>query len=283
MHDRDPLRALTVELASSAPLAPPMPDLDTKGARSAWHGLRLASSVAVAIVLVSGITAAVWNRIVTSEPSAAASSTVVFEAAGATPAAFVTEDGTNLRAYLWEGGSRGVVIVPAFGMDAAEIIRFATGANEAGATVMLVEPRGQGQSEGRQNTLLLPSDIADAVRDIRTRGADTVTLVGIRHAATAAIVLASADMEGLNNVVAIFPFLQYQGLDAIGVVHDANVPIHVIGTGSPSLGGPWSMQLRDAAPLGVVTSEILPFAGEEIPLLDAHMQRLVAIISEHSR
>lgn len=283
MHDRDPLRALTVELASSAPLAPPMPDLDTKGARSAWHGLRLASSVAVAIVLVTGITAAVWNRIVTSEPSAAASSTVVFEAAGATPAAFVTEDGTNLRAYLWEGGSRGVVIVPAFGMDAAEIIRFATGANEAGATVMLVEPRGQGQSEGRQNTLLLPSDIADAVRDIRTRGADTVTLVGIRHAATAAIVLASADMEGLNNVVAIFPFLQYQGLDAIGVVHDANVPIHVIGTGSPSLGGPWSMQLRDAAPLGVVTSEILPFAGEEIPLLDAHMQRLVAIISEHSR
>lgn len=283
MHDRDPLRALTVELASSAPLAPPMPDLDTKGARSAWHGLRLASSVAVAIVLVTGITAAVWNRIVTSEPSAAASSTAVFEAAGATPAAFVTEDGTNLRAYLWEGGSRGVVIVPAFGMDAAEIIRFATGANEAGATVMLVEPRGQGQSEGRQNTLLLPSDIADAVRDIRTRGADTVTLVGIRHAATAAIVLASADMEGLNNVVAIFPFLQYQGLDAIGVVHDANVPIHVIGTGSPSLGGPWSMQLRDAAPLGVVTSEILPFAGEEIPLLDAHMQRLVAIISEHSR
>ena len=282
MNDQDPLRALTVELASSAPLPPPMPRVDDPRRNTTWQGARLAASVALAIVLVTGVTAAVWNRLATSDNAPVASSSVVFEAAGATPVAFVTKDGTTVRAYLWEGNHNGVVIVPAFGMDAAEIIRFATGAHATGATVMLVEPRGQGQSEGRQNTLLLPSDIEDAIFDIQTRGADEVTLVGMRHSATAAIVVATGDVEGLDKVVAIFPFLQYQGLDAIGVIGSAKVPLRIVGTGHPSPVGPWSHELGRKAPEGLADVEVLPFAGEEVSLLDAHMERLIEIIRSSS-
>jgi hypothetical protein len=234
------------------------------------------------IVLVTGVTATVWNRLISADSAPVASSSVVFEAAGATPVAFVTKDGTTLRAYLWEGSASGVVIVPAFGMDAAEILRLATGAHATGATVMLVEPRGQGDSEGRQDTLLLPSDIEDAVFDIQTRGAHSVTVVGMRHSATAAIVVGTKEVAGLDEVVAFFPFLQYQGLDAIGVIGSSTVPLVIIGTGSPSPLGPWSYQLGQAAPRGLAEVEVLPFAGEEISLLDAHLDRIIQIVKSHS-
>jgi len=282
MPDRDPLRALTVELASSAPLPPPIPSLNEGGTRTTWQGARLAATVAAAIVIVTAAAAGVWNVVVTSESAAVANSSAVFEAAGASPVAFVTRDGTTLRAYLWSGGDHGVIVTPAFGMDSSEIIRFATSAHDTGATVMLVEPRGQGQSEGRQDTLLLPSDLTDAIGDIRTRGADSVTLVGMRHSATAAIVVATEEVEGLETVVALFPFLQYQGLDAIGVIGSARVPIKVVGTGSPSPLGPWSFELGKAAPDGLANVEVLPFAGEEVSVLDAHMSRLLQIIKTYS-
>jgi hypothetical protein len=242
------LNALTTELASSAPLPPPMPPLDPRP-KDAIVGPTTAVAVFAGIIVVAGLALAGWMRLSSAEDSVSASE--AFETTGASPVAVVTKDGETLGGYFWRGGPTGTLIVSAYGSDPIDLLPLATSAHAKGSTVMLLEPRGQGRSEGERRVDLLVSDIDDAVRDLSTRGVDRVILVGVRHTATAAIAASVDPPDIVASTIAFFPFEQYQGIDAIGVIADTRVPIIVVGASAPSYLGPWAGHLAAAASEGV--------------------------------
>lgn len=240
------LTAITTELASAAPLAPPMPDLSATRHGQTRHGIRTAA-VAFALIIVAAVTGfGTWMQLSTSQTSTPAAA--IFEAAGGTPVAFVTRDGVDLRGYLWSGSTTGVVIVTAYGQSSSELIPLARAAAETGATVMLVNPRGQESSGGHPLAETMVPDLEDAVADLETRGVDDVVVVGMRHSATAALVLSADPPESVVHTMAFFPFEQYQGVDAMGVIARTEIPLTILGASSPSVLGPWAGHLIDAAP-----------------------------------
>jgi hypothetical protein len=273
MHRK--LNALTTELAGSAPLPPPMPPL-RRPSRTVGRGILVAASAFAVIVLVAGATIAVTVAL-SGRGSPVATSTAAMEAADGVRIAVATGDGTPLGGFLWPGDGRGVLILGAYGEDTAQLVPIATHAHAAGATVALLDPRGQGMSGGDQTPALLVSDIEAAIADLRTRGAEGVMVVGMRHTATAALVAASGPPPGLDSVVAFFPFEQYQGVDAISVVADADVPLTIVGATDPSDLGPWAGTLTRAAPAettGIIL-ESLPPDAEFMAFFGPDMVRIV--------
>jgi hypothetical protein len=275
---------LTVELASSAPLAPPMPDLDATPSRGTWRGPKLALSVAIVAIVVPLVAAGLWATFTSSDRATVVTSpAALFETTGATPVALVADDGAVLRGYLWQGGSRGVILNQGFGSKSTDIIRLATAAHDEGATVLLLESRGQGDSEGTSDPLMLASDLRSAVTDLTTRGVTSVTIAAFSHAATAAITMAVDPSPEIRDVVAIFPFEQYQNLNALDAIGGVTIPIDLIGVGAPSPSGPSVVALARAAPARLTSVEMFTFGGDNISLLDAHMDQLVEIIRQHAR
>ena len=256
------LNALTTELATSAPLAPPMPPL-RRAPRPVGRGVLVAASAFVVIVGVAAAAVAMTLAL-SGRRAPFATSTAAMEAAGGVRIAVAADDGTPLGGFLWPGGDTGVLIVGAYGEDTAQLVPIATNAHSAGATVALLDPRGQGMSGGDETPRLLVPDLAAAIADLRTRGADDVIVVGMRHSATAALVTASDPPPGLASVVAFFPFEQYQGVDAISVVAEADVPLTIVGASDPSDLGPWAGTLTRAAPpgtTGIILESLPPDAG----------------------
>lgn len=285
MSDRDSrLRALTVELASSAPLAPPMPDLESEPSRGTWRGPRLALLVAAVAIAVPLLAAGLWATFTSPDRTTVATSpAALFETTGATPVALVAADGVVLRGYLWPGGSHAVILNQGFGSESTAIIRLATAAHDEGATVLLLESRGQGDSEGTADPLMLASDLRSAVADLTTRGVTSVTVAAFSHAATAAITLAVDPAPEVRDVIAIFPFGQYQNLNALDAIGSVTIPIDLIGVGAPSPSGPSVVALAQEAPARLTSVEMFTFDGDDISLLDAYMDRLVEIIRQHAR
>jgi hypothetical protein len=268
------LNALVTELATAAPLAPPMPPLEPAPRRFV-AGVTTAGTVFAAVVVVVALAVVAWHGL--SGRDATVAATEVFESTGATPVAVVTQDGETLGGYLWQGGSTGTLIVSAYGEQATELLTLATSAHAAGGTVMLVDPRGQGRSSGEPTADLLVTDIEAAISDLRTRGARTIVLVGVRHAATAAIALSVDAPDSVSSIVAFFPFEQYQGIDAIGVVGEATVPLTIVGASAPSHLGPWAGHLTSAAPVST-TGILLPPLPPNERFLDYYMPEMIAIL-----
>lgn len=256
------LNAVVTELATSAPLAPPMPPLDRHG-RPIGRGVLVATSAFVVIIAAAGAAIAMTLAL-TGRGVPDATSTAAMEAADGVRIAVAADDGTPLGGFLWPGGDTGVLIIGAYGEDTAQLVPIATNANAAGATVALLDPRGHGMSGGEETPRLLVADLAAAIADLRTRGVDDVMVVGMRHSATAALVAASDPPAGLASVIAFFPFEQYQGVDAISVVADAEVPLTIVGASDPSDLGPWAGTLSRAAPpgtRGIILESLPPDAG----------------------
>lgn len=261
-----------------------MPDLGSGPSRSRWGGPRIAAGVAlVTIVVPIVITMILLSVNASPRANPDTASAAMFEATGATSVAIVADDGTVLRGYLWSGSSHAVILSQGFGSDASEIVELATAAHREGATVLLYENRGQGLSGGTADPALLGPDLASAIADLVTRGVESVSVASFSHAATAAIIVAADPPEQLDEVVAIFPFAQYQGLDASAFVGDVIVPLHLVGSAFPAPYGPWVVSLVDASVKPDTTVEILPYPGDQISLLDANMDRLVEIVSNLAR
>ncbi|MCB1247432.1 MAG: hypothetical protein KDB69_09205 [Acidimicrobiia bacterium] len=281
MSSDSTLRALTVELASSAPEPPPMPDLDRRGSQR-LAGPRLAVAVALVAVIVPLAVVAVWPTITSRRTvDARTAETSLFQAAGAAHVAIVADDGVVMRGYLWSGSHHGVIITQGFGSDPTDIVALASAAAHEGATVLLYSPRGTGLSEGEPDAALLEPDMRAAVRDLLTRGVDTVTIVAFNHSGTALIDLAADPMPALRDVVAVFPFARYQSLDATDSIGKVAIPITLIGVAYPSPLGPEVVRLGNAAENSTV--DIYEHPGQDVPILEATMPKLVELIRQMSR
>ena len=160
------MQALATELANAAPLPPPMPVLD-RGPRRVPSGVGVAVAAFAAIVVVAIGAVMAGTMLISTDREVASSE--IFEAAGGTPVAVVTNDGETLRGYLWQGGSDAVAMVTAYGESTSDLIPFALASHADGATVMVIEPRGAGSSTGRADASMLPSDMVAMVADLSTR------------------------------------------------------------------------------------------------------------------
>ncbi len=268
------MQALATELANAAPLPPPMPVLERRP-RRVPSGLGAAVAAFAAIVVVA-IGAVIGGTMLVSTDREVASSEI-FEAAGGTPVAVVTDDGETLRGYLWRGGSDAVAMVTAYGESTSDLIPFALASHADGATVMVIEPRGAGSSTGRADASMLPADMAAMVDDLSTRGVESVTLIGFRHSATASIVVAADPPPTVSAAIAFFPFQQYQGLDAMSVVGDARIPLTIIGASQPSELGPWAGHLIRAGGSSVSGSILDPLPADAL-FLEHYRNDIVRII-----
>lgn len=277
MSDDRTLRAVTVQLASAAPPAPPMPDLNAKTRPSPIAGPRLAVAIAIVAIVVPLAIAALSTTIGTREGvDAATAETGLFRAAGATDIAVVADDGAILRGYLWQGGASGVVITQGFGSDATELVRLASAAAEEGATVLLYEARGTGQSGGDPDPLKLEPDLRSAIADLGTRGVDSISVVGFSHAGTASILLAEDPPVHVSEVVAVFPFVRYQGIDASQSIRSIRIPITLVGVSNPSPSGPGVVELAQGSSWATVI--IYDYPGDDVPTLEATMPELLTIV-----
>ncbi len=276
MNDDNTLRALTVELASAAPEAPPMPDLDVEPETSPWRGPRLALAIAVIAIALPVAFLSVWTAAGTrSITGGEAADTSLFEAAGGTPVAIVGDDDTVLRGYLWPGSSHAVVLTQGFGSDATDILPIATTAADVGATVLLFEPRGTGQSTGIADPDDLAPDMRAVFEDLKTRGIETVSLMAFNHSGTASIQLAAAPPDMLVEVVAVFPFARYQSIDATEAIEQIRVPVTLVGVGYPSPVGPEVFELSQGSDLAQAINYDHP--GEDTPVLESTMPDLIEI------
>jgi len=259
-----------------------MPDLREES-RTPWHsGPRLAIAIAVVAVAVPLVLATMWASLGTRTPVDEAAATAdLFSAAGATAVAVVSDDETVLRGYLWQGGSHGVVLTQGFGSDSTSIVRLATAAHREGATVLLFEPRGTGQSEGEANPLKLEPDMRAAVADLTTRGVTSVSIMAFRHSGTALFEIVADPMPELRDAVAVFPFVRYQNLDAGDSLARAKVPITLVGVQHPSPSGPAIYDLAALAPEAATV--IYDYPGDAVPLLDATMDNLLDLVRQHAR
>ena len=237
----------------------------------------LVAGSAFVVILALAVVGLIAARSFSTSPSAV-SPTAAIEAAGGIPVAVVADDVT-LGGHLWPGGSTGVLIVVPYGESATPLIPLATHAQAAGATTMLLDPRGQGSSGGSLDQRRLVGDIGAAVADLRTRGTDNVVIVGIRHTATAALVASVDPPDGVSATVAFFPFEQYQGVDAIGSVARATVPLTIVGVGDNETLGPWAGRLGLEAPTGTRNIQ-LPGLPTDARFVEFYRDDMATIIME---
>ncbi|MFC2177355.1 hypothetical protein ACFLRH_02940 [Actinomycetota bacterium] len=231
----DTARALVVELAGASPLAPPFPEAADEASgpppkqRGTPRGIVVAASTFTLIVALAGAT---WwfassgrhpglGTSVATPPAAA----VVSEA---TEAAIVAGDDTVLRGQLWRGDDVGIIVTPGYSDDAADARQVAASLARSGHTVFFYNLRGQQPSGGRVDGNELTGDLRAAVADLRTRGIDRVFVIGYRQSATAAVVLA-AEPSGLDGVIAVFAYENYEDLSAIEAADASTAPLLFIG------------------------------------------------------
>lgn len=134
------------------------------------------------------------------------------------PVVFTSNDGTELAGMLYEASNRpapGVILVHMLNRSKQDWAPFAERMQSAGATVLAIDLRGHGASQG--SPALLPpmvSDVQAAVAWLAGRPGvrgDSLALVGASLGANLAAVVA-ADETAIRGVALISPSLDYRGV-----------------------------------------------------------------------
>ena len=173
-------------------MPPPFPDAADEEAgpppnlrREAPRGIAVAAFTFLMIVGVSAV--ALWFATTGRQSGLGTNPDVAGPAAVdtvATRVAVVAEDGTILRGKLWSGDDVGIIVAPGYSDDAADAELVASSLARSGHTVLFFHLRGQRPSGGLAAAAELPADLRSAVSDLKTRGVDSVYLVGYRQSAT---------------------------------------------------------------------------------------------------
>ena len=228
-------RAYLVELVETSPLAPPFPDAADESSgpppklQETRRGVSVAAFTFIAIVGIGA--SALWFAAAgrpagLGSPVGVGNEQVVDTLSN--EAAVVADDGTVLRGQLWRGDDVGIIVAPGYGDDAIDAHQVATSLARSGHTVFFYNLRGQRPSGGLVGGSDLTSDLRAVVADLRTRGVESIHIVGYRQSATAAIVLA-AEPSGLEGVAAVFAYETYEKLDAATAAAASTAPLLLIG------------------------------------------------------
>jgi pimeloyl-ACP methyl ester carboxylesterase len=139
---------------------------------------------------------------------------------GSHPVTFESRDGVTLEGRLFGDGSTGVVLSHMQPADQRSWFAYANRLADQGYLVLTYDFRGYcpggdgGCSQGDQNISADTADLTAAVAYLRSRGADTVALVGASMGGTAALLVAAEEQGSIAAVVTLSAPQAIEGLVA---------------------------------------------------------------------
>lgn len=128
----------------------------------------------------------------------------------------LVSDGLKLRAWLARGdpGRPAVVLVHGLGDSLESYLEHAAVFRGRGSTVLLLDLRGHGGSQGRHTTLggLESHDVRAAMEHLRGTGLARTGLVLMGHSmGSVAVLLTAADQQDVRGVIVEAPYDSYRG------------------------------------------------------------------------
>ena len=141
---------------------------------------------------------------------------------------WLNSEGLRLRAWLAEapGERSAVVIVHGLGDSLESYLEHARPLRERGHSVLLVDLRGHGGSEGSYTTLggRERADVAAAMDELRRRGLATHGIVLMGHSmGSVAVLLAAAEAKDVRGVIVEAPYDTYRNT----IAHHASLLYHL--------------------------------------------------------
>jgi pimeloyl-ACP methyl ester carboxylesterase len=124
-------------------------------------------------------------------------------------------------------GGTGVVLGHQFLSDHCEFIDFARELASRGYRTLTIDFRGYGASTGGDGRRL-DRDVAAAVTQLRSEGAQRIKLVGASMGGTAVLAAASQIAPAVNGVVSLSAPARYRGLDAVRAVKRSRVAVRFL-------------------------------------------------------
>lgn len=138
-----------------------------------------------------------------------------------------TEDGLRLDARLFEASPDAVAILThMYPSDQTAWFTTARELQQRGISVLTLNFRGYGESEGEKDASTLDRDIRSAIDFARARGYQRIALVGASMGGTASIVVAAR--EPVDGVFALSAPLEFQSLDAAAAISSVTAPLMLV-------------------------------------------------------
>ncbi len=139
--------------------------------------------------------------------------------AGSTAVSFPSADGVELEGTIVGQGSVGVVLSHMRPADQTSWWDLAGDLADEGYLVLTYNFRGYcpgddgGCSQGERNTEAIWQDVLGAISFIRSRGAQTVALIGASMGGTASLIAASEEGTEISAVVTLSAPVSFEGLE----------------------------------------------------------------------
>lgn len=197
---------------------------------------------------------------------------VTIEPAGWVDVTVDTEDGVALHGKFWAGNDTALLFGHDFdnptpgaaGQRAPQssevILPYAAALAREGLTVLAIDFRGHGRSEGEYDVPESQLDLAAAYRWLVEAGYDTIVMVGWVGSGTSAVVLdAESDDIAFAGIAMLFSPPQDTGLDADRVIARIDAPMLFVGSNAGQSVA-WSRRLeaKAADSRGVIVFERVP-------------------------
>ena len=195
-------------------------------------------------------------------------------ATAATPLSLNATDGTRIHAEatLVKGTTRGVVMAHMVGRDSSDWASLAKRLESAKLSSIAVDLRGHGKSAKAGDELTaddytaMVTDLAAAVRWLRSKGATDVSCVGASLGANLCAQLSAAD-PGIVNLVLLSPGLNYKGVTSGGALKAyGDRPVLIVAADDDRF-GPRNAEALEGMAQGQVHYELLPEGGHGTRML----------------
>jgi pimeloyl-ACP methyl ester carboxylesterase len=187
---------------------------------------------------------------------------------GATVETVTTEDGLELDARLFFGHrDRIVILLHMFSSTQIAWYPFAQELQENGISVLTINFRGYGASEGDKHPGQIDRDVRAALMFSRERGYQHVVLLGGSMGGTAAIVVAAE--ESVDGVISLSGPSRIRSLDAIKAIQRINVPLGLVAASEDLSAMNAFETLSKGNRLGTITELIVPGRAHGSEILES--------------
>jgi uncharacterized protein len=185
-----------------------------------YSKLRLRPVEQVARALVFAIAIVLTGLALSCGGESATSTTVPTGASAGTSrsVSFATQDGVTLTGYLFGSGTSGVILAHMYPADQTSWYPTAEQLAREGYLVLTFDFRGYGESQGAKQIEHLDLDVVAAIREMASKGATRVVLVGASMGGTACLIAADASQVfsqiSVAGVVTLSAPVEFKGLSA---------------------------------------------------------------------